>query len=93
MIHYGLEEYAGIEMSKKGMEKLISLLVEFLSISRKHISLAKPHYRISKLLKNDDMKEYHKAKAKGHLGWAEINFGTAMQIVIILFEWKRKLKK
>lgn len=91
MIHTDLEEYCEISMSKEGMEELVPILVEFLSISKKHISLAKPHYKLFKLLKNDDMKRRHKAIADGHLGWAETYYGTAMQIAIILFEWKKKL--
>lgn len=93
MVYYDLEEYAGVEMSKNGILELINLLAEFLLISRKHISLAKPHYRISKLLKDDNMKEYHHNKAQGHLSWAEINFGIVVQISITILEWKKRLKK
>jgi len=93
MIHTGLEEYCEIKMNKEGMEELIELIPEFLSISKKHISLAYPHYRLSKLLRNDDMKKYHKSIANGHLGWAETNYGIAIQIAITLFEWKEKLKR
>lgn len=91
--YFGLEEYCGVKMSKEGIDKLLNIMIEFLKISKQQIELSKPYFISSKLCEQEFSKKRLYSKGVCALNEAESRYKIAMQIAIILLEWKKKLKK
>lgn len=93
MIYFNLEEYCGIKMSKDGSNKLFDIMIEFIKISKQQFELSKPYFISSKLSEQKFSKKRLYSRGIGALNEAESRFRIAIQIAIILLEWKEKLKK